>query len=194
MNEFHQNYSCNPGCSPKPCPAPKATGSFLMQRILACGKMHRRCQTYSVCLDSLPCSDSFPCTVVNAAVCGNPSWQEIPCHERGAILLHLFIPLSFQLIDCKGRHFTASGIVEEQIRLHLSCPESECWRGQFFIQAAARLCGNAQICQDGHLDAKLEIVLDAYLLAACQYGMQHAPSCPPPRPWYPQCSLNPWSD
>lgn len=194
MNACHPNFPCNPPCPCHPNPPPQGCGSFLMQRILACGKLHRRCQCYSISLDHPPCQGNAPYTAVDAAICGNPAWQEIPCHERGGILLQVLLPLSFQLIDCNGRRFTACGTAEEQIRLHLSCPEAECWRGQFFIQAAARLCGNAQYCSDGPLDAKLEIMLEAYLLTACQYNMQHTPSCPPSKPWYPQCRLNPWND
>lgn len=175
-----------------PCPSRKPVPSFLMQRILASGKIHRRCQCYSLHPDAFPCQGTPPYTLINAAVCGQLSWQEMPCHEKGAILLQVSIPLSLQIRDETGNIFTAYAAVEEQIRLHCTGTNAECWRGQIYLQAAARLCSCIQFCQEGPLDARLEIILEGFLLTACPISGPGKPPCPPPRPWYPEAHCDPW--
>lgn len=177
-----------------PCPPPECAGNFLMQRILAGGKLHRRCQCYSLYPDSLPCDGTAPYTLVDAALSAAPTWQEIPCHERGTLLLQVILPLALRLRDSTGCLSTAHAAIEEQLRLHCSVPEAECWRGQIYVQGAVRPCGCAQICQSGVFDARLEVVLEGFLLAACPMGAPAHPPCPAQKPWYPQPRFDPWKD
>ena len=94
-----------------------------------------------------------------------------------------------RLRDRQGCLFTARASLEETLRLRLCCPEQECWRGRIYLQAAARLCGNACPCDgDGCCPARLELCLEGFLLLPCA-AMPPAPACPAdPRPWYPQFS------
>ena len=164
-----------------------------MQRILACGKLHRPRQCYSLCLDHLPAPARPPFTVVDAAVSAAPCWTEMPCCQRGALRLEVTVPLTLRVRDGCGRFYTASATLEDELRLRLSCPENECWRGQIFVQAAVRLCGNCCPCDPGCCEAPLEVMLEGYVLAPCAMGVP-APSCrPEPRPWYPQMGFDPFN-
>lgn len=190
----------HPHYSP-PCPPPVPSGCscgesrFLLPKILASGKMHRHRQCYPLCLSCLPREAAPPFTVADAIVCGQPVWQEIPCHERGGILLSVTLPLSLSLRDANGCPLNASSSIEEKLRLRFSCRENECWRGQIYVQGAVRLCGCGSISCDGCGDVPLEVMLEGYILAPCQIG---SPACPPPcpegRPWYPQPRFDPWNN
>lgn len=176
------------GCGDRPRPQ----GSFLMQKILACGQLHRRRFCYSLCVTGLPCQAVPPFQVIDAAVCGQPRWEEIACHERGAVLLEVTIPLCLRIRDCQGCVFTAESSIRDQIRLRLSCPEQECWRGQIFVQAAVRFCGPACESTDACFDVPLETLVEGYILSPCAMGAPCPPPCPEPRPWYPQPRFDPW--
>lgn len=182
--------SCDRSASPQTPRHP--SGPFLMHRILGSGKTHRRCQCYPLSVDSFPCQGTPPYTLINATVSGKLTCQEIPCHEKGAILLQVSIPLSLQLRDGQGCIFTVAAAIEDQVRLHCSCPQAECWRGQIHLQAAVRLCSCTQFCQEGPWEARLEVILEGFLLTACPVAGPGRPHCPPPRPWYPESSLDPW--
>ena len=119
----------------------------------------------------------------------SPSWEEAPCPERNAMELRVQVPLLVRLRDRQGCLFTARASLEETLRLRLCCPEQDCWRGRIYLQAAARLCGNACPCDgDGCCPARLELCLEGFLLLPCA-AMPPAPACPAdPRPWYPQFS------
>lgn len=196
---------CRPPCPPEetdrpPCPgrpyppdcgAPCGPrGNFLMQRILGSGKLHRRCQAYKLLLETLPCQAAGPMQVVDVTAADQcPRWEETPCPERNAMELLVQVPLLVRLRDRQGCLFTARASLEETLRLRLCCPEQECWRGRIYLQAAARLCGNACPCDgDGCCPARLELCLEGFLLLPCA-AMPPAPACPAdPRPWYPQLS------
>ena len=165
-----------------------------MQRILGCGKLHRRRQCYSLCLDGLSCQAQPPLSVIDAAVCGAPQWEEVPCQERGVVLLRVTVPLTLRLRDACGCFFTAESSLEEQLRIRLSCQECECWRGQIFVQAAARLCANACPCEQNCCDTSLELLLEGFILAPCSVGAPCPPACPDNRPWYPQPRFDPYQD
>lgn len=177
-----------------PCPAPPPTGRFLMQRILASGKIHRRCQCYALCPDSFPCDGHPPYTLVDAALSASPLWQEIPCHERNALLLQIRLPLALKVRDNAGCISIIHTEIAEQLRLHCAISESECWRGQIYVQGAVRPCGCAQFCPPGPVDARLEVMLEGFLLVSCPMGVPPQQACPQHKPWYPQPRFDPWND
>lgn len=177
------------GCPP-PAP-PRPSGAFLMQRILGKGQLHKRRSCYSLCLCAYKESDCLQ--LLDAAVSGNPRWEELPCHERGAVLLQVTIPLLLRIRDANGCIFTSESSLDEELRIRLSCREEEAWRGQIFVQGAVRLSGCARI-QDGCFHAPLEVFLEGFILSPCAVGPSCPPPCPEPKPWYPQPHFDPWSD
>ncbi|MBE5782353.1 MAG: hypothetical protein E7329_03445 [Clostridiales bacterium] len=186
-----KDHSCRPGggCySPEP---PRPSGAFLMQRILGKGQLHRRRACYSLCLCA--CSSHDHLQLLDVTVSGNPQWEEIPCHERGAILLQVTVPLLLRIRDENGCVFSKESSLNEQLRIRLSCREEESWRGQIFVQAAVRLAGCARM-QAGCFEAPLEVMLEGYILSPCAMGASCPPPCPEPKPWYPQPRFDPWND
>lgn len=180
------------GCSCRPlCPPPEngcggAKDNFLMQRILGSGRLHRRCQLYQLQPLDFPCQAAPPLQIVNATVDRTPAWEEAPCAEKGTMLLRVDVPLLLRLRDRQGCFHDSAAFITEDLRLRLCCPEQECWRGNIFLQAAARLCGNA--CPWEGKDCcpvRLEVLLDGFLLLPCP-AFPPVPACPPnTRPWYP---------
>ena len=207
MNAFNGRSRC--GCNPPPCPspcpsqpappcgcppdAPSLRGNFLMQRILGCGKLHRRRQCYPLYLTGLPAQANPPFQVVDAMVSASPRWEEQPCHERNAILLRVTVPLTLRVRDDCGCFFTAESSLEEQLRIRLSCQEGEWWRGQIFVQAAVRPWGSACACQQNGCDLPLELLLEGFVLSPCTMGTSACPPpCPDSLPWYPQPRFDPY--
>lgn len=188
MKDVFRRPGENCGCPP-PLP-PRPAGAFLMQRILGKGQIHKRRACYSLCLCS--CKDTECLQLLDVMVSGHPRWEELPCHERGAILLLVTVPLLLRVRDENGCIFTLESALEEQLRIRLSCREEESWRGQIFVQAAVRLSGCARL-QNGCFDAPLEVMLEGYILSPCAVGASCPPPCPEPRPWYPQPRFDPWS-
>ena len=188
----HPSCSCDRPARPQPPRHP--SGPFLLHRILGTGKTHRRCQCYPLSVDSFPCQGTPPYTLINATTCGELTWQELPWHEKGAVLLQVSIPLALQLRDSQGCIFSVSSSIEDQVCLHCFCPEAECWRGQIHLQAAVRLCGCPQFCQERPWEARLEVILEGFLLTACPVSGPGKPPCPPPRPLYPESPFDPWQN
>ena len=185
----------NPPPAPWPAPCPDRgwaegcaslpPGGFLMQRILASGRMHRRRQCYPLCLEEVPPEARPPYAVVDAMACGMPGWTEVNCPERGAILLQVTVPLALRLRDGGGCVFQARSTLRECLKLRLACPEAECWRGQIFVQAAVRLCGGACPAEHGQCETPLEVLLEGWMLSPCTMGRPQPAPCPDARPWYP---------
>ncbi|MBE5787471.1 MAG: hypothetical protein E7324_08030 [Clostridiales bacterium] len=173
------------GCKPPSPPSRQASG-YLMQQILGSGQIHRRCQCYTLSLCSLPCDAEAPFLLTNAAIAGQPTWQEVPCHEQDAIVLRVQLPLCLSLQDRYGRPIRIQDQMEEQLRLHIHRPDHPSWQGQVMLQAAVRLCRPARACREGPVEAALEVLIQAYLVSYCPVSVP-AP-CPRPeqKPWYPQ--------
>ena len=76
------------GCAP-----PQPCGEYLMQRILASGRVYRRRACYPVSLNALPEQAQPPFTVLEAASCYAPCWEEAPCRDRWGKTLLVTIPL-----------------------------------------------------------------------------------------------------
>ena len=173
----------------RPCPFPEAfslgCGGFLMQRIMACGKIHRRCQAFPLCLSSLPEQAQPPFTVLDVCTLSMPRWEEIPSCRQGCLQLRVSIPLQIRLRDGCGRVYTVSAELEEELSLRFEYPPGECWRGQPCVQAAVRLAGRACRCDCRRCDIPLEIMIEGYVLSPCTLGRSPASPCPEPRSWYP---------
>lgn len=195
MKPFSHSPFC---CDNRPPKRPEAQSSsanrFLIHRILASGKLQRRCQCYSLALDALPCQGNPPFMVIDAGLGGNPTWQEIPCHERGTMLLNVMLPLAIRIRDSCGNIFTAVSSLEEQISLCIFCPDQQCWRGQISVHAAIRLCSPVPIGHNGSFDARLDVCMEAYLLSSCALRGPESPAYPPSKPWYPTPGFDPWKD
>ena len=184
------------GCPPPlPYPPRKDTcEKYLMQRILASGKLHQRCKAYSLCLDSMPCTGSPPFTLVDATVSGQPIWQELPCHQRATMQIQVTVPLLLRFRDSAGCISVLHSSLDEQLLLHCISPDAENWRGQIYVQAAVRSCSCVQLCTPGPLDARLEVILEGYVLTACPMGSSSHSPYPPSKPWYPQPRFDPWNE
>lgn len=177
---------------PGPYP-PEGCGSFLMQRILAYGRVHCRHQCCRVSLSSLPSQAMLPVTVLDASVCGQPRWENDCCADFRGARLKITIPLSLRLRDGQGCIYTISSEILETLPLRLYCPQKECWRGQTCVQAAVRLSGRPVTCGCDCCQVPLEILLEGYILAPCTLGRPAVP-CPPALPLYPEPIINPYAD
>ncbi len=186
MKEWHRP-SC--GCPPPEPPCPSQ--GFLMQRILGKGRLHKRQGCYSLCI--CDCRENDGLQLADAAVCGQPRWEELPCHERGSVLLHVHLPLLLKIRNAQGCIFTAESSLEEQLKIRLSCRAEESWRGQIFVQGAVRLCGRSCLGDSGCFRASLELLLEGYILSPCAVGAPCPPPCPENKPWYPQPRFDPWN-
>ncbi len=177
---------------PPPAPSPYACqGGYLMQRIIAAGRVHKRRGCYALCLDALPCQAQYPVTVVDVCVRAAPHWEELPCAPSGGLALEVRVPLQARVRDACGHLFSVSSELAEEVCLRPLCPPMDCWRGQPAIQAAVRLAGRPCPCESAcPCDTPLEVLIEAYLLSPCATGSP-APACPPEKPWYPQPILYP---
>ena len=205
MNEWFRRPSCG-GCKrPAPSALPPAdpcalqtpscrpAGCFLVQRILASGRLHRRRQCYPLCLRGLPSQAREPVTVLDACADGLPRWAE--CDERGRCgwMIRVTVPLSLRVRDSAGCTYVIPSSLEEQLRLIPEGPAQQCWRGQCFVQAAVRLAGKCCPCGDSPCSVPLEVLIEGYLLSPCTVGRPDA-ACPPRLPWYPQPLYDPYRD
>lgn len=187
---------CNPWDRPcpAPCPPPPCRDGFLFQRILACGKLHRRPECV-FCKNLLPPQAQPPFRVLEANVNGPCTWRETSCAcNRYGLSLQVTVPISLRLEDSCGRRFSVDVPLEEELTLRPQCPNAELWHGQIFLQAAVcpwRGCGPRQ---GNEWDVTLELLLEGYLLSPCPVRCP-TPACPPdPRPLYPQPRFNPYND
>ena len=181
-----QEDSCNR--PPVPC-----RGGYLMQRIFASGRLHRRQGCYALCLDQLPCSAQPPFTVLEVCSCGMPQWEELPCRNRQTLLLQVQIPLQVRLRDGCGQTYMVSSSIVEELPLRYECPSNDCWRGQPYVQASVRLACRPRPCEANcPCDTPLEVLIEGYILAPCIMGCPDRPACPPSLPWYPQPMFDPY--
>ncbi|MBQ9264844.1 MAG: hypothetical protein IJ189_11650 [Clostridia bacterium] len=184
-------------CHPAPpCPPMQPMcGGYLMQRILACGKLHRRPECVFLCPDQLPRDARPPFTVTDAALCGQPHWEELPCRCRGSIALLVNIPVTLRIRDGCGRQFTVDTTLEAELTLRSCAPEADIWQGQIFVQAAVRPFRGCLPRQGDGRDVAVELIIAGYLLSPCAVPGPDRPNCcPDPRPLYPQPRFDPYGD
>ena len=173
---------------PRPCPPqalPCRPGGYLMQHVLASGSLHRRQGCYPLCLRSLPDQACPPYTPEDAAVCAAPQWEEADCCGRQGLTLCVTVPLLLRLRDARGCLYSVQTFLQDTLRLLPRGPAADCWRGQVFVQAAARLAGRNSIGCGGACQVPLEVILQGFVLAPCVLDPCAAPPCPPQKPWYP---------
>lgn len=165
----------------------KPSPNYLMQRVIGRGQVLKRCARTALCP---PCG-LCPCraTLKDVCVAGAPCYEELPCHERGVILLCVRIPLIAR-VCADGQVDSFPAEIEETLRIRLSCPRAECWRHQIKVSAAVRLCDAGCLGTDGCFAARLDVCLDGYLLADCLVCDPCDEVCPPRHlPLYPQPRL-----
>lgn len=176
---------CRPcGNPPAPCPSLPPCG-FLMQQIVASGRVCLRFQRFSLCLDNLPCGcqearlcdvSADPCGV-SLELCGGGC--------RGVLPATLLIPLRCAL--CRGcEQLSALSRIEVPLRLRVFGDPRDLCRAQRAANACVRLARPG--CCDGQTaEAWLDVWAEAWL-TACRpmYGGNCPPPCPPPLPLYPE--------
>lgn len=186
-----ENHPCDYAPTPGPC------GEYLMQRILASGRLARRRACYPVSLNSLPEQAQPPFTILEAVSCYAPCWEEAPCRDRWGVTLLVTVPLTLRVRDGNGCVYTVSTEIQEELRLRCLCSASECWRGQPMIQAAVRLAGRPCPCDSLQCDVALEVYIEGYLIAPCAVGHPEHNCNTRPLPWYPEpidpCCYRPWT-
>ena len=173
MNRHFQPFPPLPPCPPETCrcdrcraPAepckPFPPHSFLLPRILACGRVWLRRTPFCLkltCVD--PCAQP-PYTLVSAEPTGAPPCWETrpapPCHMG----LHVWIPLLCRLRDGCGNVFTGEATIEADLTLRLTMPQAECWRDTLVVLPCVRLVC-AQPADTLCIDAQLEVLAEAYL-------------------------------
>ena len=174
------------------CAPPQPCGEYLMQRILASGRVYRRRACYSISLNALPEQAQLPFTVLEAASCYAPCWEEAPCRDRWGKTLLVTIPLTLRVRDGNGCVYTVSTEIQEELRLRCLSPAYECWRGQPMVQAAVRLAGRPCPCDCTRCDVPLEVCIEGYLITPCAVGRPEPTCCPHPLPWYPEPIYDPY--
>ncbi len=168
----------------KDCCRPEPRGRYLMERVIGQGRLEKCCLRVRLC----PACDCFPfgerAALTGVAVAGEPYSEELPCHERGALLFRVCVPLALS-VCVDGRERKIPSEVTQTLRVRLSCPGEECWRHRLILRAAARLCRRACLC-DGCFDAVIDLRVDGYIVADCVIGAPERDCCPPRLPLYPQ--------
>ena len=169
---------------PHPC-HPLPPGGFLMQQIVASGRVYLRYQRFSLCLQDLPCGmSSAQLQAVQADPCGLRVERRGCC--RGGIPITLVIPLCCQL--CAGcEQWTASSRIEVPMQLRPCGDSREIDRAASAANACVRLVRSCGGCESDRVDAWLDVWAEAWL-TACRpmYGGGCPPPCPEPLPLYPQ--------
>ena len=180
-------------CAPPPdAPMDACAPAFLLQKILAAGQMHRRCAQYPVNLCSLPEDAQPPFTVNGVFLCGQPSWREEECFERRGIRLRVTLPVGIRVQDACCKSYVISQQIEEGLALHPVRSASDCWRGQIWLQAAVRLACPPRSIREPCGDIPLEVLINGYLLCACQ--SRPVSPCGDRRPLYPPSICSPGMD
>ena len=176
-----------PDCMPRPC------GEYLMQRIIASGRIYRRRACYPVSLNALPEQAQPPFTVLEAVSCYAPCWEEAPCRDRRGMTLLVTVPLTLRVRDGNGCVYTVSTEIQEELRLRSLSPACEYWRGQPMVQASVRLAGRPCPCDCTRCDVPLEVCIEGYLITPCAVGRPEPSCCPRPLPWYPEPIYDPYN-
>lgn len=163
-----------------------SSAAFLMQRILASGQTHRRCQPYPICLNDLPPQADPPFTVTDVFLCAPPAWRQDGCPDRRGIMLQVTLPIALRLRDSQGCCYVLSASIEESLCLRPHEPLRECWRGQVSLQAAVRLASRCAACTECQCTVPMEVVINGYLLSPCSVRQPDSDCCFDRRPLYPQ--------
>lgn len=178
------------GCAPIPAPC----GEYLMQRILASGRVYRRRACCPVSLNALPEQAQPPFTVLEVISCCPPCWEDASCRDRHGMSLLVTVPITLRVRDGNGCVYNASSEIQEELRLRSLCSAYECWRGQPMIQAGVRLAGRPCPCECTRCDVPLEVCIEGYLISPCAVGRPETSCRPRQLPWYPEPIYDPYND
>ena len=137
-------------------------GGCLVPRIISSGRTCQRRITQTLCVEDLPPHAESPLTLMNVAVSGQATWEQISeCRQQ---LLRVTVPVAVQIRDCAGRCRTGHSTVTLTIPLCMNCPAQDFWRGQLFVTPCIRLTTPVTENDDGCFDAPLEVQAEVYLV------------------------------
>lgn len=186
MNSSH----CLPGaCAPMPCsPCCDMTRRYLVDRILCSGREWIRCLDTCLCITGI--CDCLPAPLTLTEVCydGGPvEYRECAGAQRGALVYEVDIPLRAVIQDAACCTHVGCTKICVRVCIPLNCSRGECWQTRVvFVPAVRLVCG--PVCSQGlSFDARLECVVEAYLVRPEAVGAAD-PCCKPaprPLPLYP---------
>ena len=191
---------CAPPPPPAPCrPAapcchgqrPLPSGGVLLPRIIAAGREWQRRCSLTLDVDGLPACAEGPLTLLEVTACGQPTWESDDCGDPRATWLHVHVPLSCLVRDCKGCYHTGRAAITADVRLRHSHSRSDCWRGQIMVLPCVRLICIPCASERPIFDVLLEVVVEAYMIRwePCLAGPEPKPCCPDlplfPQPCFP---------
>lgn len=177
-------------CRPSPCCYPSKpfpSNGFLLPRIVAAGReWQRRCQL-TLAVDGLPLGAEAPLTLLEVTACGQPSWETLECDDPRALALRVRVPLACQVRDRNNRCYTGRSAITVDVRMRMSCPRSECWRGNVMVLPCVRLICVPCPEETPSFDVLLEVLVEAYMTRwePCLSGEPQKPCCPD-LPLFPQ--------
>lgn len=182
-------------CRPMPRPAPPSccgqrpfpSNGFLLPRIIAAGREWQRRCALTLTVDGLPLGAEPPLTLMEVTACGQCTWEILDCDSPRAMALRVHVPLICQVRDRCNRLYTGRSAITVDVRLRLSVPQAECWRGSLMVLPCVRLICIPCSEQTPTFDVLLEVLVEAYLARwePCLSGGAPKPACPD-LPLFPQ--------
>ncbi len=167
------------------CHREQTRGRYLIQRLIGQGQIAKRCARARLC-PPCGCELSDCAELIGVCASGEPTYEELPCPERGVLLLAVTVPLLLR-VRVDGCERSIPSEITQTLRVRLDCRRDECWRHRVELRAAARLCRACRLCGDHCFDANIDLCIDGYIVADCVVGSPTDDCCPPPRlPLYPQ--------
>ena len=181
-----------PPLPPRPAPScfpqrPFPSNGFLLPRIIAAGREWQRRCSLTLEITGLPLGAEPPLTLLDLTSCGQPTWEILACDDPRAMLLRVKVPLTCQVRDrCNSVH-TGRAAITVDVRLRLSVPQAECWRGNLLVLPCVRLLCIPCSSERPTFDVLLEVLVEAYMTRwePCLNGPPQKPACPD-LPLFPQ--------
>ncbi len=144
-----------------PCDQPR----FLLPRILASGRIHQRCASFTLQPECLPDCLRPPLMLVSvSAGCQTPQWELLPGDRHNEACVHISIPLICRVRDCSGCTFSAPACIETDAVLRLPMPFAECWRANVLVQPCVRMICPPPSSACGCFDVQLEVAAEVWLV------------------------------
>ena len=170
-----------PSCNHPPALPPR---SFLLPRILACGREWLRRSAFTLQVEGIPSCAKSPYTLLSLSPCSNapeatPLGSPSPWQKR----LLVAVPVQCQVKDACGALYTGRAVVETEAALRLFAPECECCRNTLMILPCVRLVCPPPCAPCPAFDVQLEMILELYMTrweacaAAPQKCAGESPSC-----------------
>lgn len=107
-----------------------------------------------------------------------PRWEVLSSQSPHQLCLHLCIPVTCQIRDCRGAVYTGDALVETDVALRLTMPISECWRNTMVVLPCVRLVCPPPPCDTPCFEAQLELLVEVYMTRweTCMAGIPKAVS------------------